>query len=360
MPFLQAQQPLSRDRLIGALDPNQLGIAQGRHAINQPRGRRAEHHPTRRSDRLHPLSHPHLLTDGGVTEWAGTDFTGDHLARVQAHPQLQLHTVPLSDVDGKPLRLLLYAQRRQAGAESVILQRGWRAEHRHDAVAGETADRAAVPLNHHCRTVDQIGHDLAQPLRTDRRRDVHRMHHIGEQDRDLLVLSRLGGLRESRTALAAELGRRAGLRATGSTEQPRHGQSTATILAGVHVSIVSPLLSDVRHIAVPSPTRSFETLICRLIRDIVSPCDNRATARADLSNFGSLWRIRHPPPFQIGIRHGNPEPTTGGGWSCRFSPRMAPVDRHDLDVSNLSQEAGGPVCLTHHFISSGAGRPPTS
>jgi hypothetical protein len=44
----------------------------------------------------------------------------------------------------------------------------------------------------------------------------------------------------------------------------------------------------------------------------------------------------------------------------RFAPRMAPLDRHDLDVSNLSQEAGGPVCLTHHFISSGAGRPPTS
>jgi hypothetical protein len=43
------------------------------------------------------------------------------------------------------------------------------------------------------------------------------------------VLSRLGGLRESRTALAAELGRRAGLRAAGTTEQPRRGQSTATI-----------------------------------------------------------------------------------------------------------------------------------
>ena len=34
---------------------------------------------------------------------------------------------------------------------------------------------------------------------------------------------------------------------------------------------------------------------------------------------------------------------------------MASVDRHDLDVSNLSQEAGGPVCLTHHIISSVAG-----
>jgi hypothetical protein len=38
-----------------------------------------------------------------------------------------------------------------------------------------------VPLNHHCRTVDQIGHDLAQPLRTDRRGDVHRLQNIGEQ-----------------------------------------------------------------------------------------------------------------------------------------------------------------------------------
>ena len=42
---------------------------------------------------------------------------------------------------------------------------------------------------------------------------------------------------------------------------------TATVPAGVHVSIVSPLVSDVRHIAVPSPTRSFETLVCRLFWD---------------------------------------------------------------------------------------------
>src|SRR4029077_229990 len=30
---------------------------------------------------------------------------------------------------------------------------------------------------------------------------------------------------------------------------------------GVHVSIVSPVVSDVRHIAAPSPRRSFETLV---------------------------------------------------------------------------------------------------
>ena len=70
MPFLHAQQPLGRDRLIGTLDMNHLRLAERRCAINQPRGGRAEHHPTRRSDRLHPLRHPDLLTDGGVTERA--------------------------------------------------------------------------------------------------------------------------------------------------------------------------------------------------------------------------------------------------------------------------------------------------
>ena len=57
-------------RLVGTLDANHLRLAESRCAINQSRGGRAEHHPTRRSDRLHPLRHPDLLTDGGVTESA--------------------------------------------------------------------------------------------------------------------------------------------------------------------------------------------------------------------------------------------------------------------------------------------------
>ena len=72
------------------------------------------------------------------------------------------------------------------------------------------------------------------------------------------------GLCERCTALVTELGVRWQFGAARPTEQPRRGQSTATIPAGVHVSIVSLLVNDVRHIAVPSPTRSFETLVCRL------------------------------------------------------------------------------------------------
>ena len=174
----------------------------------------------------------------------------------------------------------------------MVLQRHRRAEDSHDAVTGETADRAAVPLNHHCRTVDQIGHDLAQPLRTDLRRDVHRMHHVGEQHRHLLVLSRLGGLFERRTALVAELGVRRQFCAARPAEHSRCRQRTATVPSVLHVSIVSPLVSDVRRIAVPSPTRSFETLECRLFQDTgVRPVSRRPTFGRDGSG---LWQSQRP------------------------------------------------------------------
>ena len=102
----------ARHRFLGALDPNRLRLAESRRPIHQSRGGRAEHHPTRRGDRLHPLSHPDLLTDGGVTERPRTDLTGDHLTGVQANPQPQVDTVALLDLGGEPLRFLLNAQGR--------------------------------------------------------------------------------------------------------------------------------------------------------------------------------------------------------------------------------------------------------
>ena len=65
------------------------------------------------------------------------------------------------------------------------------------------------------------------------------------------MLSRLGGLRESRTALATELRRRVGLCTAGDTDRSRSGQPTDAIPARVHISIVSLLVGDVRQIAVP-------------------------------------------------------------------------------------------------------------
>jgi len=166
--------------------------------------RSSRHHPTRRCHRLHPLSHPDLLTDGGVTEWPRTDLTGDYLTGVQANTQLQLHTVALVDIDGKPFRVLLNTLRRQASPDGVVLQRNRCPEHRHDAVAGELVYRAAVPLHHRRAAVGEIGHDLAQPLGPDGRGDVHRVDHVGEQHRDLLVLGMGVVLRDGCTTAVTE------------------------------------------------------------------------------------------------------------------------------------------------------------
>jgi hypothetical protein len=112
IPVGQAQQLPGGHGFISALDVDQLRFPERHHALDHPSGGGTEHHPTRGSDRLHPLSHPHLLTDSGITERPRTDLTGDHLAGVHADAQLEVDTVALLDFDGEPLCLVLNAQGR--------------------------------------------------------------------------------------------------------------------------------------------------------------------------------------------------------------------------------------------------------
>ncbi len=44
----------------------------------------------------------------------------------------------------------------------MVLQSDRRAEHRHDAVAGELVHCSAVALHHRGGAIDQVGHDLTQ------------------------------------------------------------------------------------------------------------------------------------------------------------------------------------------------------
>ena len=96
--------------------------------------------------------------------------------------------------------------------------------------------------------IDKFGHDLPEAFRTHGRRDVHGVHDVGKQHRHLLVLRRSGGLRERRTALAAELRYRAQLGAARATLTFRDCQRARTVAIVVHVNIVSPLVRPVCHI----------------------------------------------------------------------------------------------------------------
>ncbi|GAY17301.1 hypothetical protein MSZK_40270 [Mycobacterium sp. shizuoka-1] len=189
---------------MGALDVNQFGIGEIDDVRHQICGGFADHHPAGRGDRLHPLREPHLFTDRGVTCWARRDVTGDHLARVQADPQLKRQPVDPLDLGGQLPRLLLHVQRRQAGAQRMVFEGRGCTEDRHDAVAGEFVDGSAVAGHHRGGPQDQAGHDLSQPLGPQRRGDVHGPHHIGEQHRDLLVLGRQIGVDQWCTARVAE------------------------------------------------------------------------------------------------------------------------------------------------------------
>jgi hypothetical protein len=85
------------------------------------------------------------------------------------------------------------------------------------------------------------------------------MNNIGEKHRHLLVLRRLGRLFKRRTALVAELRFRWQFGAARPAGRCRR-QRAATIPAGVHVNIVSPLISGVRHIAMRSVMWSLDTV----------------------------------------------------------------------------------------------------
>jgi len=106
----------SKARLFNSRAASNTGVS----AINKSRCRRAEHHPTRWCHRFHPLGHPDLFTDGGVTRCTRTDFTGDHLTGVKSHPQLQIHTVAVFDFSGHSDGLILNAQGSETGTNDRV------------------------------------------------------------------------------------------------------------------------------------------------------------------------------------------------------------------------------------------------
>ena len=176
------------DRRVGALDAHHLCLTQRRRAPDEPCRGCAEHHPARRRDGFHPLRKAYLFSDCGVTQSPRTDLTGNDLTGVQSHAHLQIQTVALFHVRGQSDGFILNAQRRTAGANGVVFQRHRRTEHCHDPVAGELCDCGAVTLHHLYSAVGEFGHDFPEPLRPDGRGDVHRVDHISEENRDLLVL----------------------------------------------------------------------------------------------------------------------------------------------------------------------------
>ena len=128
---------------------------------------------------------PGLIADRGVTGCGGADLPGDHLPGIQPDPQLKINSIPVADLIGQITDGPVDLQGGPARPQGVVLQGHRGTEHRHDPVAGELIQGAAVPFHLSGGPIDQPGHDLAQPLCTHRRSDVHGVHYVGEQHRHL-------------------------------------------------------------------------------------------------------------------------------------------------------------------------------
>ena len=128
------------------------------------------------------------MPDRGIAAGTHTDLAGDHLTGVQANPNLQRHTIPGKHVGGQTTRLRLDLQCGDARPQRVVFEGKWGPKQRHQPIAGELVDRTLVSLNNCGRPVEQLMHDLAQPLGIQYGRQLHRTHHVREKDGDLLTL----------------------------------------------------------------------------------------------------------------------------------------------------------------------------
>jgi len=133
----------------------------------------------------------------------------DHdLAGAEPDAGLGRDAVPGSRLVGVRADRLLHCQRRVAGPDGVVLVRDGGAEHRHQPIAHQPADRSLVPVDgvHH-----QASHTVEERLclfRIAALDQLRRSNDVGEQDRDLLPLACEGGT--TREDLLGQVARRVG------------------------------------------------------------------------------------------------------------------------------------------------------
>jgi hypothetical protein len=139
---------------------------------------------------LHARGQVHGLAHRGVGEREiAADGACHHLARVEAHPDLERQAERALQLVAEGEHARLHAQRRVAGAHRVVLVGERRPEERHDAVAHHLVDGALV-------AVHRLHHQLAHPV-DDRpellgiavRDRFDEAVDVGEEHRHLLALA---------------------------------------------------------------------------------------------------------------------------------------------------------------------------
>ena len=185
--------PPSSNTSIGATSPF-TGTGPARGHLHEPLGKRqrlrSQQDRSGLGHLLHPRGQVRGLPDRRVVHAEiAADGAHHHLARVEAHPDLDRHPVAAKHPLGVALHRLLHPQRRIARAHRVVLVRQRSAEEGHDPVAHHLVDGALVPMHRLHHVLEHGIEQLARLFRIALGQQLHRALEVGEEHRDLLPLA---------------------------------------------------------------------------------------------------------------------------------------------------------------------------
>ena len=199
----EAEQPPGDEWPALALRLDLAGRLRRNRLPDEVVGRLAEEHLARLCGLLEARSHIHGVA--GRQLLVGHGLTDDHLARVHAGPRRDADPVLASELLVESLERLTHLERRPHRAKRVVLVDGRHSEHRHDRIADELLDGAAVPFERRLHGIEVPPHHTPKRLGVEPLAERGRAGDVREDDRD--DLARLRGARspvERGAACAAE------------------------------------------------------------------------------------------------------------------------------------------------------------
>ena len=190
---MNAQQPPRGERLTLALRHDTAGRLDNDGVPDKAIGPLADEHLALLCSLLEPRRHidgiarRKLLIRGAVTN--------DHLARVDAGTRQDTNAVLARKIDVHAIESLTHVERRSHRPKGIVFVYRRHAEHRHDRVADELLDRAAVSLDRCLHRIEVTPHHAPERLGIESFTERGRPDDVREDDGDHLPrhsLARLG------------------------------------------------------------------------------------------------------------------------------------------------------------------------
>jgi hypothetical protein len=198
-------------RVGQALDRHQTERPDLHQSFGQPQGLHRDEHRARLRHLLHAGRQVGGLAHRRVVHMqAAVDGAHDHCPGIEPDPDLERHAVGALHLIAVTRDALLHAQRRVAGAHSMVFMGQWRAEERHNAIAHDLVDGPFIAMHRLDHALENWIEDLPCLFGVAIGQQLRGAFEVGEEHRHLLALAfeRGPGLQDLLGEMVGNVGRR--------------------------------------------------------------------------------------------------------------------------------------------------------